>query len=131
VAQQLEWSVKIVANPSGQGAAFQPNLVPEVPPGTSLSAQIGDIVTWRNDTDAEHQPCPTVGNVPDGPPDAAASGPTMLSGKIAAHASSTPQYVVNPAAFTPPISGTGTIYYCCLNHPGEPGERGSITIVTF
>jgi hypothetical protein len=129
MAQQLEWSVKIVPNPSGSGAAFQPNLVPEVPPGSTLNAQIGDIVSWRNDTTAEHQPWPTQGNVAGGPPAAAASGPTLLSRKIPPGTSSSPQYVVNPAAFTPPAGGV--IYYCCLIHPNEKSEQGSITIVTL
>jgi hypothetical protein len=119
---QLDWSVKIVPNAGGTGAAFQPNL-PNAKPGDTLNAQIGDVVTWRNDTTEVHQPWPTQGNVPGGPP---FTGPLpqnqTLSAPIPPNTSSTPQYIVNPG------TGVTTIYYCCRNHPSE---QGSITIVTL
>ncbi len=59
----LSWSVHIVS--VAGGAAFQP-WVPNSNPGDPTKAQVGDIVTWGNDTNDIHQPWPTVDNKPDG-----------------------------------------------------------------
>jgi plastocyanin len=121
MAGPFDWSVKIVPNPNGTGAVFQPNL-PNSKPGDTLNAQTGDIVSWRNDTGNVHQPWPTQGNVPGGPPaPPPVAAANLLSNPIKPNESSNPQFVVNTATGT-------TIYYCCLNHPSE---KGSITVVTL
>ena len=43
-------------------------MVPNSNPGDPTKAQVGDIVTWGNDTNDIHQPWPTVDNKPDGDP---------------------------------------------------------------
>jgi hypothetical protein len=125
MAGQLDWSVQI--NVSGTGAVFQPNL-PNAQAGATLQAQVGDIVSWGNNTSLTHQPCPTINNDPTGQPNTAVTGPAKMSDPIAPNNSSTPQYVVDPAALNLPVADGTVIYYCCANHPNE---RGSITIATF
>jgi hypothetical protein len=118
----LDWSIHIVK--VAGGSAFQP-WVPNSHPGDPTKAQVGDIVTWGNDTTGVHQPWPTENNTPTGAP--AASNPPgsalFFSEPIPPGGSSTPQYVV-PAALP---SGTAlvpgsVIYYCCKNHPTERGQ---------
>ncbi len=114
---QLDWAIDIIASPSGSGAAFQPRL-PNAKPGDPLYAQVNDIVTWGNRTSDVHQPWPTVGNLPNGAP--APPPATGLCDPIPPNDSSRPQYVVGDQ-----------IYYCCLNHPTEPMERGQIIVATL
>src|SRR5262245_8837705 len=112
----FDWAIRIVPI-SGGGAAFQPR-VPNTNPGDPLKAQVGDIVTWGNATDAIHQPWPTQGNTPDGAPlpDNPPGAPVVFSEPIPPGGSSTPQYKV-----VQPPSGT-VIYYCCKFHPTERGR---------
>ena len=124
----LSWSVHIVS--VAGGAAFQP-WVPNSNPGDPTKAQVGDIVTWGNDTNDIHQPWPTVDNKPDGDPIPDTSNPPgsvlYFSDPISGGGSSRPQYVVPPTIPVPPPSGTelaagSVIYYCCKNHPTERGQ---------
>lgn len=46
------WSINIV--PRGKGVQFNPD-VDGAEPGKPLKAQIGDLVSWNNQTDAHHQ----------------------------------------------------------------------------
>ena len=121
---QLDWAIDIIHATSGTGAAFQPKLVPPAHAGDPLKAQIGDIVTWGNRTGDTHQPWPTVGNAPDGPPvpvPTSGNPPGFMCDPIPGNQSSTPQFVV-------PNAAGGQINYCCRFHPDE---RGQILIVTL
>jgi hypothetical protein len=53
-----DWSIKIMpvdpAKPTGSARFDSPDQLP----GTPLIAQDGDLVTWNNSTNTEHQPTP-------------------------------------------------------------------------
>ena len=79
---------------------------------SALQAQNGDVISWNNQTDQQHQPWQTDSSYnPTGP---------QLSNVIDAWKSSTPGYV--PATASTP----STIYYYCKNHPSE---HGTIVVV--
>lgn len=112
---ELDWAIDII--PSGTGAAFRPKL-PNAKPGDPLYAQANDIVTWGNRTLDEHQPWPTVGNLPSGAPvpkPATGNPPGYLCDPIPPNDSSRPQFVVT--------GNVGDVFnYCCRNHPTERGQ---------
>jgi hypothetical protein len=125
---QYTWSVKIET--VGGRTVFTPNLGPgqePAAPGASLTAQIGDAVSWRNDTEFAHLIWRTNGDggapiatvTPGGrgiPP----SFDGLMSNPIAPGTSSSAQYfVADEAAPT-------TIYYCCLL---DPNVKGSINVI--
>jgi len=118
------WSIKIVATPSGQPAAFQPDL-PGAKPGDPLNVLSGDLVTWNNTTDETYQPWPTdsSGNLlqeePNGPVGPRGSA-NYLSDPIPGNAASRPSWNVVQI-----ISGQNTIYYCIKT---LPQVRGTIEI---
>jgi len=119
---QLDWAIDII--PSGTGAAFRPKLVPPAKPGDPLKAQPLDIVSWGNRTTEQHQPWPTVGNAPNGPPvpvPASGNPPGFMCDPILPDQSSSPQFVVTGTAGT-------QINYCCRFHPDE---RGQILVVNL
>lgn len=121
-----DWSIKIVPASSGGGAAFQPNLH-GYEPGDPLPAQVGDIVSWNNTTEDEHQPWPTDSNY-NPLSDAAVlprGGPNYLSDPIPGGEPSRPAYVVVAPNTSPPGS---TIYYYCKLHPDIETERGTIEV---
>jgi hypothetical protein len=129
-----QWAIHIVS--TAGGVQFQP-WVPNSNPGDPAYAQLGDIVTWGDDTGLAHQPWPTENNTATGGP--AASNPPgstfYYSDPMAANGSSRPQYVipaqlppVPPATQSTPVAAGTVFYYCCKNHPNSPGERGRIVI---
>ena len=115
-----DWSIRIVPaqNPTTDvPAAFVPDLS-GAQPGTPLTAQVDDIVTWNNTTNEDHWPWPVDYN--GNPlPDAQVSTQfgNFFSEKVAAGMSSRPSYNV-PSV---PFSGT-TINYCCKLHPKMLGQ---------
>jgi hypothetical protein len=124
------WSVKIetvggqiVFTPDQTGPDQKP-----AAPGAPLTAQIGDIVSWRNDTGDAHTIWQTDGaGAPVATVTASGRGipPSfdgLMSNPIAPDASSSPQYVVYAA------DEVTTIHYCCLLHRNE---TGSINITVF
>jgi hypothetical protein len=123
------WSVKIET--VGGRTVFTlnpgPNQEPSAP-GEPFTAQIGDGVSWRNDTAVAHTIWRTDGD--GGPPVATVtrggrgippSFDALMSDPIAPDTSSSRQYFVNTEEPLP-----ATIYYCCLLHPNE---RGSIKVI--
>jgi hypothetical protein len=122
----LDWSIRIV---SGAGGTVFESRVPNAVPGV-LQAQVGDIVTWGNATADTHQPWPTQGNTQGGGPAIPPDPVLFFSDPIAPNASSNPQFVVPAALTTPPtpLKAGSVIYYCCMNHPHDPTERGQIVI---
>jgi hypothetical protein len=125
---QYTWSVKIET--VGGRTVFTPNPGPgpkPAAPGDPLTAQIGDGVSWRNDTGAAHVIWRTDGDggapvatVTAGGRGIPPSFDGLMSNPIAPDSSSSGQYfVADEAAPT-------TIYYCCLLHPNE---KGSINVV--
>ena len=125
----LDWSIRIVSAAGGT-SAFQPR-VPGANPGDPLKAQVGDTISWGNDTTVTHQPWPTVGNTQSGAPVASnpAGSPLFFSQPIAAGNSSNPQYVVpgsipgpTPGSLAVTLTAGSTIFYCCKNHPTERGR---------
>lgn len=127
-----DWSIKIIVDANGK-TCFQPDLG-GFAPGDALPAQQDDLVSWKNKTNDTHQPWPTDSNynpLPDStvrPPDTAQPTappqpnymyPLYMSDPIPPGQSSRPAY---------DTSQIGTIYYCCLTHPAEPTERGTIQV---
>jgi hypothetical protein len=112
----MDRAIRIVPA-AGGGAAFKPRF-PYANPGDPLKAQVGDVVIWGNDTKETHQPWPTQGNTPNGPP-LDENDPELktryLSDPILPDGSSNYYVVVSPA------SGS-VINYCCKNHPTERGQ---------
>lgn len=102
------WSITIV--PGETHATFIPDVY--TPPGTTpavnLQAQVGDLVSWNNQTAQEHEIWQTGGG--------------QLTRQIDAGGSSTPGYIV---ALTG-TAKTGTIDYYCSIHEGE---KGAIDVV--
>src|SRR5436190_17227876 len=90
--------------------------------GSALQAQNGDVVSWNNQTNQQHQPYQTDSSYnPTGP---------QLCDVIPAqvNASSKPGYV--PALVDgkgKPIPGQ--IYYYCQIHPTDENERGILDLV--
>ena len=122
-----DWSIKIVpaVNPTTDvPAAFVPDLS-GAQPGTPLTAQVDDIVTWNNTTKHSHQPWPADAHynpLPDSQflPRGSAN---YLSDVIPPDTSSRPSYDVAQPAAKP---ATWTVYYCCKLHPTVVSERGTI-----
>jgi hypothetical protein len=117
-----DWSVKIVPvdpkKPAGSARFDSPGHAP----GTPLIAEDGDVVTWNNTTDAEHQPWPTDANynpLPSGP-----NLPLYMSDPIPARDSSTPSYPVTLDDATKPQ----VFYYYCKHHPNDRNERSAINV---
>jgi plastocyanin len=109
------WSIIIKGHP----AHFNPDVF-GTDPGQPLKAQLGDLVSWNNQTGRAHQIELTD---QDGNP------VRELTDKIAKHTSSFPGYVTQAADIRPtsaPLPQTGTIYYQCSIHPEE---KGQITVV--
>ena len=96
------WTITI--RPGPEGASFVPDVY--VPPGETpsphLQAQLGDQVSWNNQTQQEHEIW--VGNF-------------RLTEQIAPGGSSTPGYIVFLAGGVK----TGTIDYHCGIHTSEKG----------
>jgi len=109
-----DWSIKIVTNPSGLADApgrFEP-----------LEATLDDIVSWRNTTQDKHQPWPTDSNYK--PLDVTPDSPQYLSDEILPGDPSDAYDLIMPATVDP-VTGIGTLYYCCKCHPAE---RGTIMV---
>lgn len=101
------WSVKILP-----GEGFVPDVYsPDGVPPKELLAEKGDLVSWNNQTDQEHQ---LVETAPDGEP----LGTDPMTDVISPWQSSYPGYVVQ-------VPGGSTIYYCCTFHEDE---RGTIEV---
>ena len=92
-----DWSIKIVAAASGDGAAFQPDLQ-GYKPGEALPAQEDDLVTWNNTTTETHQPWMTDSNYNPITPDPSRGDPNYLSDPIPPNQSSRPSWdVIEPS----------------------------------
>ena len=121
-----DWSVKIVPLPTGEGAAFQPDLQGAVP-GDPLRTMQDDLVTWNNTTGQTHQPWPAGPDFSPFTPDQVQRGtPNYLSDPIPAGQSSRPSYDVAQPTDTTPAPATWTLYYVCAVHPNVESERGTI-----
>jgi hypothetical protein len=131
------WAIRIVPNPNqapdAPPALFQSMVTDPAtgnllyPPGLAY-AQVGDVVTWGDATNHQHQPWPTEGNTEAGAPAASPDPVLYFSDPIDAGQSSTPQWIV-PAALSDPTQTLGpapapvtVVYYCCKNHPKERGK---------
>jgi hypothetical protein len=121
-----DWSIKIVPDKPGSGAAFVPDLA-GAKPGDALKCMADDLVTWNNTTDDEHQPWPADETYTALPPDQVLprGGPNYLSDIIPAGDSSRPSYDVAQPSGNPPPS-PWTVYYICALHPYVESERGTI-----
>ena len=111
------WSIMITGE---DPASFDPDVY-GTGPGQPLQAQLGDLVSWNNQTGEAHQICLAD---QDGNP------VRELTDRIAEYTSSFPGYVTDQADIRPtgtPAPATGTIYYCCSIHPAE---KGQITVVS-
>lgn len=115
------WSVTIQTS--------SPYFVPDVftPPGskpqTALQAQLGDLISWNNQTSEPHQLVLCDQNF----------NPTKtILGDAGPWTSSSPGYVPQQSDLRPEVpadqtpSFPATIYYSCANHPDE---RGTIEVV--
>jgi hypothetical protein len=94
-------------------------LVPDVfdaDPTKGLQAQNGDLVSWNNQTEVEHQPWPADSNYN---PIANPTDAQKLSDPIPGWDSSTPEYLIQTAA-------PATIYYILKD---QPSVHGTIDIV--
>jgi hypothetical protein len=98
------WSITIVAGEPY--ASFVPDVYSEEPV-TALKAENGDLVSWNNQTDKEHQPWLTDS-------DYVQQGTSGITDVIPEWGSSTPFYVITQSAGT-------TVYYHCAIHPDEHG----------
>ena len=105
------WSIMITGSP----ASFDPDVY-RTDPGQPLKAQIGDLVSWNNQTGEAHQIWLT---------DHQGTPVRELTDVIAEFTSSFPGYVTQQADISP-ASTTGTIHYHCSLHPDE---KGQITVV--
>jgi hypothetical protein len=112
-----DWSIKIVPaeKPTKDvPAAFVPDLR-GAQPGTPLTAQVDDIITWNNTTNHDHWPWPVDadGNpLPDNQVSTAKGN--YLSDRIRAGMPSSPSFDV-------PMQ-TAPINYCCKLHPKMLGQ---------
>ena len=95
------WSILIV--PGSAYASFVPDVyVPrDVTAPTALQAQVGDMVSWNNQTPQEHEIWQTGGD--------------RITDQIDAGKSSQPAYIVGGTAPT-------TVEYYCSIHPDETGS---------
>lgn len=125
------WSVKIEKTRGGQTVFTPDQTGPDqkpAAPGDPLTAQIGDIVSWRNDTGDVHTIWQTddagapIATVTVGDRGIPPSFDGLMSNPIAPDTSSSPQYIVYAG------DGVPTIHYCCLLHRNE---TGSINITVF
>jgi hypothetical protein len=114
------WSIKIV--PGDTCAVFVPDVY--APTGTAeerpLQAQLGDLVSWNNQTNDRHEIWLT---------NAEYEPQSAITDPIEPWDSSYPGYVPQQADITPPVppDTTQTIYYYCRMHNDEHGQ---ITVVT-
>ncbi len=115
-----DWSVRIVPVDASQPAGPAQFNAPGQPPNTPLIAQDGDIVTWNNTTDTEHQPWPTDENY--NPLPVKKNDVGYMSDPIPARDSSTPAY---PVTLADPAKAQ-TFYYYCAKHPQNVSERSAI-----
>jgi len=102
------WSIMIIAG--SPTASFIPDVYtpPNKTASTALQAQVGDLVSWANKTEQEHEIWETGGG--------------KLTDTIPPHQPSTPGTIVA-------LSGgatTGTLDYYCSIHPTE---KGTINVV--
>jgi plastocyanin len=116
------WSITITGCP----ASFDPDVY-GTEPGQPLEAQLGDLVSWNNQTDEPHQIWLTDEN---GEPVEPAQ---KLTDEIEQYTPSFPGYVPQVTDIRPEVpeeeqatTKTGTIYYYCSIHPEEQGQ---ITVV--
>jgi hypothetical protein len=121
-----EWSIKIIpvdpAKPAGS-AQFVPQ---NAPVGKPLATWDGDLVTWNNTTDTAHWPWPTDANY--NPLPVTPGTTAYMSDDIAARQGSRPTYSVNlPTSGSPPVPYIA--HYYCKDHPNDPSERGTISII--
>lgn len=107
----FDFSIKIVGAP-GQPAQFVPQ---GGNPGDPLKVKAQDIVSWGNDTQEAHQPCPTDAqhNILPVPP------APLLTEEIPAQQSSNPAWIVT--------GKPRTLFYRCKTHP-DRDEFGTIEI---
>lgn len=126
-----DWSIRIVpVDPSKPGGSAQ--FVPQNgSPGQALATWDGDTVTWNNTTDAAHWPWPANSSyVPD--PTVQPGTTAYMTDDIPARQGSRPTYSINlpvPQAGQPPTPIPYIVYYCCKDHPDDPNERGTISII--
>ena len=119
-----DWSIKIVpvdpTKPAGS-AQFVPQTAPVGQPQATWD---GDTVSWNNTTDAAHQPWPTDSNYDPQP--AKPGDNNYMSDDIPARGSSRPAFAINlPTNVPTPY----ILYYYCKDHPDDPNERGTISII--
>ena len=97
------WSITIQAGP--EQASFVPDVYvpPGTPPKANLQAQVGDLVSWNNQTQQEHEIWQT--------------GAGRLTEQINPFRSSTPGYIVALGD----NQKKGSIQYYCAIHPTETG----------
>jgi plastocyanin len=106
------WCITINA---GSPASFVPDVYSESDtPPTGLQAQVGDLVSWNNQTPEAHQPWLTDANH-------VLQGTAGITDVIAEWETSNPGYI---------LAGTApsTIYYRCATHP-DLDEFGTIDLV--
>lgn len=97
------WSINIV--PSGNGVSLDPDVF-GAQPGTPLQAQVGDLVSWNNQTNDSHR--------------ITVSGETL---DAAAWKSTTAYTIQNPAKTPTPY----TITYTCSTAQGD--QDGQINVL--
>jgi hypothetical protein len=119
-----DWSIKIVPVDSTKPAGSAQFVPQNAPVGQPQATWDGDTVSWNNTTDAAHQPWPTDSNYN---PQAAKPGDNnYMSDDIPARQSSRPAFAINlPASVPTPY----ILYYYCKDHPHDPNERGTISII--
>jgi hypothetical protein len=109
------WSIKIVAG--SPHAQFVPDVY--APPGTPedrpLQAQLGDLISWNNQTADEHHIWLT---------NELYEPQSAITEPIPAWQSSYPGYVPQQADVTPPVppDTAQVIYYYCSIHTDEHGQ---------
>ena len=114
------WSITITGGSATTPASFVPDVYTEGAPQTALQAQIGDIVTWNNQTQLTHQPWQTDETYRIG------SGANVaLCDPVASFRSSEPGYVPEGVG---PDGDPGLIYYACKTHP-TLAEHGQINVL--
>lgn len=109
------WSIKII--PGEQYAQFVPDVYvpPDTPETSALQAQIGDQVSWNNQTSEEHRIWLT---------NAEYEPQSVITDPIEPWKSSYPGYVTQQADVTPPVppDTAQVIYYYCSVHNEEHGQ---------
>lgn len=97
------WSITIV--PGTNGASFVPDVYipPDQTKPVALQAGNGDLISWNNQTDQEHEIWQTGGD--------------RITEPIAPRQSSFPAYVIA----LPNNETTGAVSYYCSYHPEETG----------